>query len=429
MSHETYHTNQSSHPIQHLPPEILSIIFWYSIPLRSGFVEPSIRRSPLLLCRVCKKWRDLAERTPELWSSISLFLLRPYVTAIQAFEKWIAMSGNCPLSIKVVVLTHFGDAWHPLMSFIEEIAKQSHRWLVADISVPSCYMQKLLANEAPILQKLVLADPLIETGGESSRLWERRTFKLSAAPALRQLILKQPLRILPSIIHPITSIHFDAFTLPQVSDLLDGCPQLEDLAIKFKEVLVFSGPDIWTLPRLRSLRVCLHYANCREMGKFLDYLRLPSLRSLTVDGLRIARHHHLLSLLDRTDGGLEDLTLLNITVRHSEIYEYLKRLPFLKILRLVDSHGLNNQCVYRLTWLPEGETNVCPCLQELWLLRSECQNLSLDAVEHMEEVDSPVSPQPAPLKEIRFDGSQRQHNALRQRAKIKSCIENGLVWK
>ncbi|KAI5122522.1 hypothetical protein M0805_005250 [Coniferiporia weirii] len=429
-------------PIQRLPPELLSMIFWHAIPRRSEFVEPSVHAAPILLCRVCKQWRDLAERTPELWSSISLFLLRPYAIASQAYEKWISRSGSCPMLIKVVVLVCPSDPrWtkhlRPLTDFMHNISRQSHRWLIADISVPGHYMEKLLANEAPILQKLILRDPLVDSGGDAAtRPWEH-VFRLSAAPALRQFILKQPLRIIPNNSHPITSIHFDAFSLHQVTVLFNGCPQLEDLNISFKSEVRFCAPGLWTFPRLRTLVISLHYHNSKEMAKFLDHLCLPAVRSLTINGLRSARHLHLVRLLDHTDGGLQDLTLLNISTCDSEVFEYLKRVPLLKSLHLVDSHGFDIRCVQRLTWIPGGDTNVCPRLQNLWLLRSECQLLVPGMVGDMIASRGPRRAhgladrncEPEPLREIRFDGSQYQHDRLLERKDIVNCTKNGLVWK
>ncbi|KAJ8585946.1 hypothetical protein M405DRAFT_744431, partial [Rhizopogon salebrosus TDB-379] len=53
-------------PASYLPTEILQHIF--KTCLRDNhYVEPDIRCAPLLLCYVCRRWRDVAEATPELW--------------------------------------------------------------------------------------------------------------------------------------------------------------------------------------------------------------------------------------------------------------------------------------------------------------------------------------------------------------------------
>ena len=155
-------------------------------------------------------------------------------------------------------------------------------------------MQSLLANEAPMLKRLTLSDPLVEPGSDMSYTWEH-TFALSAAPALSTLVLKQRLRIIPITSHPINSVQFDAFTPSQIVDLFNGCPMLEEMGITFRrEILLLEGPDIWTFPRMHTLRISLHHSNSRlETSAILDRLLLHSLRTLTIDGLRQSHGLHL----------------------------------------------------------------------------------------------------------------------------------------
>ncbi|KAJ8582540.1 hypothetical protein M405DRAFT_750112, partial [Rhizopogon salebrosus TDB-379] len=53
-------------PASYLPTEILQCIFKACLRSRD-YVEPNIRSAPLLLCQICRRWRDVAEATPELW--------------------------------------------------------------------------------------------------------------------------------------------------------------------------------------------------------------------------------------------------------------------------------------------------------------------------------------------------------------------------
>ncbi|KII83264.1 hypothetical protein PLICRDRAFT_119641, partial [Plicaturopsis crispa FD-325 SS-3] len=50
-------------PARALPPELLSQIFIHCLEEE----EPSIDRAPLLLGRVCRRWRSISLSTPELW--------------------------------------------------------------------------------------------------------------------------------------------------------------------------------------------------------------------------------------------------------------------------------------------------------------------------------------------------------------------------
>ena len=441
-------------PIHRLPPELLGIIFWFSVPRTSEFVKPSINTAPLLLCRVCRYWRDLAERTPELWSSISFNAFRPYDLAEQAFERWIAHSGNVPLLVKVVVLSKsaytdgrpvgFGQP-HPLLSFIHSLARQSYRWLVADIAVPGKFMSSLLDVEAPILRRLILSDPLAEAGSDITDVWEHN-FNLSHAPAVRQLIVRQRLYIRPSIMHPITSIKFDAFSATQIADLFDGCSLLEELGITFTSEVTDFCRTIWTFPRLHTLRI--HFF-CSQLSPnqsnsssvFLEHLCSPVLRILSIDGLQKSPNTYLSSLLDSTHGDLESLTLQNITISHTDISEYLLRIPRLKVLHFIESKGFDRRCMRRISWLSGLRANVCPHLRELWLLRSDCHILGLETVENFVASRSPSSADklrhrhdahhrdPDTLLEFRFDGTKQQHDDLSRQMSVITAIKNGLKLK
>ncbi|OAX34723.1 hypothetical protein K503DRAFT_698218, partial [Rhizopogon vinicolor AM-OR11-026] len=49
-----------------LPTEILQRIFKACLPA-GRYVTPDIRFAPLLLCQICRRWREVAEATSELW--------------------------------------------------------------------------------------------------------------------------------------------------------------------------------------------------------------------------------------------------------------------------------------------------------------------------------------------------------------------------
>ncbi|KAG2342534.1 hypothetical protein BDR05DRAFT_886105, partial [Suillus weaverae] len=53
-------------PVRFLPTEILQQIFKSCLP-NDRYVVPHILSAPLLLCQICRRWRDIALATPELW--------------------------------------------------------------------------------------------------------------------------------------------------------------------------------------------------------------------------------------------------------------------------------------------------------------------------------------------------------------------------
>ncbi|KAJ7575606.1 hypothetical protein C8J56DRAFT_1063205 [Mycena floridula] len=55
-------------PINYIPNEILQEIFLFTVPDQ---VNISVKQSPLILGRVCSRWRKVSQGMPELWSSIN----------------------------------------------------------------------------------------------------------------------------------------------------------------------------------------------------------------------------------------------------------------------------------------------------------------------------------------------------------------------
>ena len=75
-------------PISALPTELLLEIFMGCLPEHP---EPSRKVAPLLLCRVCSKWRAIALAQPQLWTS--LFLGRRQ-HSLKLIGTWMARSGT-----------------------------------------------------------------------------------------------------------------------------------------------------------------------------------------------------------------------------------------------------------------------------------------------------------------------------------------------
>lgn len=92
-------TLQALSPIQWVPNEILTAIFFYCLPDDYRF-SPTL--GPLSLCHVCKVWRTLTLSNPSLWRKISFWspamsTRDPLCYPIRLVNKWLAHSGTLPL--------------------------------------------------------------------------------------------------------------------------------------------------------------------------------------------------------------------------------------------------------------------------------------------------------------------------------------------
>ncbi|KAJ7043045.1 hypothetical protein C8F04DRAFT_1286972, partial [Mycena alexandri] len=134
-----------------LPRDILQEIFLACLPTDRNAVM-SQTEAPLLLCRICSAWRNIAQATPQLWASVHIPF--HYVLAdkrrMHALADWLQRSAECPLSLSLV-----GDVW-------------DHGWGQSNISLSSdgvAEISELLIGTfvevpAPMLELLKLAGDL-----------------------------------------------------------------------------------------------------------------------------------------------------------------------------------------------------------------------------------------------------------------------------
>jgi hypothetical protein len=97
-------------PIRRLPPEVLQRIFVGCLPEHPSYPAMHSSIAPVLLGRICSRWRDIAYGTAELWSSIHVVIpdlkVGPHEAELAdlrltAMTEWLGRSGSLPLRISV----------------------------------------------------------------------------------------------------------------------------------------------------------------------------------------------------------------------------------------------------------------------------------------------------------------------------------------
>ncbi|CAE6502763.1 unnamed protein product [Rhizoctonia solani] len=121
-----------------LPPEVLSRIFVLGEGMQRG--SRAIRLPYVgfqdLVVQVCRRWREVAISTPELWTYIFISSPPPHLCA----ERYISRSGTLPLHIDLEMRTSFIKPIHPFheseqaeraleaLEFIEKSGGKRDRW-------------------------------------------------------------------------------------------------------------------------------------------------------------------------------------------------------------------------------------------------------------------------------------------------------------
>ncbi|KAH7887193.1 hypothetical protein F5I97DRAFT_2060025 [Phlebopus sp. FC_14] len=92
-------------PIRRLSPEILAEIFCHCLPENPPI--PHAKTIPLVLTRVCQRWRSIAMATPQLWSSLTIPIRQVVNDEYRLqYDTWMARAKSVPLVLVVENIYH-----------------------------------------------------------------------------------------------------------------------------------------------------------------------------------------------------------------------------------------------------------------------------------------------------------------------------------
>ncbi|KAJ6515269.1 hypothetical protein C8R45DRAFT_204127 [Mycena sanguinolenta] len=178
-----------------LPTEIISGIFVFCLPFyleRRSTLNPT--HAPMLLLRVCRKWRSVAIFTPRLWAKVNIdfdCLAQPFFDKgnLEKFlEDCVARAGACPFSLRLKRGYEPKEhAWRLIPTILEQHSTHIQE---LELLVDAAQYPKSTPG-FPLLEKLKLSFP-IEYYDEDPRiiaLKENPIHIFGAAPQLRQLHL------------------------------------------------------------------------------------------------------------------------------------------------------------------------------------------------------------------------------------------------
>ncbi|KAF9527157.1 hypothetical protein CPB83DRAFT_907954 [Crepidotus variabilis] len=138
--------NEHHDPLSHqLPVEITSQIFLHCLQLspedlitRRCYMEKYLIKSVLLPGKVSKHWRNIAKRTPSMWSIICVTLNQNnYISSGEVVRQWLELSADSPLFIQLDVDPTMPVTDEVVGSILEKVIQQSHRWKLLDLDVPN----------------------------------------------------------------------------------------------------------------------------------------------------------------------------------------------------------------------------------------------------------------------------------------------------
>ncbi|KAK7035847.1 F-box domain-containing protein [Favolaschia claudopus] len=260
------------YPVLTLPNEIIFEIFTNVLPPYPECAPYLGLQSPLNLTHICRKWRQIALATPQLWRAL---LLGPANVRHDLQDVWLHRSGCCPLSIVVA------DEYTP-----DQTVYRGGEFLEAILPHRSRLEYLRLASVG-------LFSPPIQGSWPSLRhldldLDYRVHFDFSDAPLLRSVCLE--LVTAASVELPwtqLTSLRMHTIRFDQCIPILQRTTNIVrcelDLQVdsEVDNIMVVSGASV-ALPHLKSLRLSVGSDDVSTTD-CLSFLDLPALSNLEFD--------------------------------------------------------------------------------------------------------------------------------------------------
>ena len=352
-------SSTSSSPSGKLPVELLSEIFLLCVG--SVIDEHHTILMPLLVSKICSRWRSAAIANPKLWSRLFLELTSPSFTSSShrslttspsscisqknMVETWLARSGACPLTVYVL----WEGSPDPL-SFthpvLDALVDHSTRWhtMYFYLPFPAFRSFSRVRNRLPILTELSLGmnDRDMISGVTPGEVNKVDMFE--NAPRLRSLECVNFSPIMSKFPwNQLQDIPLLAVTIDEALDILRRAKRL----VKVKFIFVDVGNSNATSPFANSITALRRYIDHNHLRCFtlmtppwneiislrplFPHLAFPQLESLTICNLKSSFGPEFTQFLSQLHV-LKTLHLRRTALSDEQLVEGLKYLPLLTSL-------------------------------------------------------------------------------------------------
>jgi hypothetical protein len=198
----------------------------------------SLLYGPLLLTQICRRWREVAISTPQIWTTISFVESRSNLSkpSPNLVDLWVTRSRQLPLRICIQEISKLEIGRSRLMhKAIHRLFHYSHRWqelYIASSNFKSRWKRfYAFRSRLPLLRVLVL-----QSWQEAFRgIPDSGDLDLfSDAPLLTEVSISQSPGFLASMVFPfsqLTRVNFKRISLFAFLGFLAKAPQLEECKI------------------------------------------------------------------------------------------------------------------------------------------------------------------------------------------------------
>lgn len=317
-------------PLWRLPTEVLSIIFVHCLP-EDKYLKPTLKLAPVLLTRVCRRWREVAVGMPSLWCRLKVpFDFRIQKTVPFCLDVWLKRSQGHPLSLALTcVLSNSTRLRSLLQPYISQISSFHIRCLL-DYEKPEPLLQDL-----PALQELVI-DKLIDRQCFSRLPPTLRNLKLIGLSLDSGLLLS-----CKSVWANLTDVEISRIHPTLVIPLLQLCPNLCSFAICLPSQGISISEPLFHV-NITSLRIIIgdyapsffgiDYIIPTTLPSLFNAFTFPNLRTLEVHGAPWS-HEEFKAFVTRSNCPLETVIVgAGVRMELKQRAEVMALIPSLEIV-------------------------------------------------------------------------------------------------
>jgi len=355
---------QHSSFIRDIPNEVVRLIFSFcrdppprrredsEFQLRRLSVFPRSTKSQsqnfcmLKLGAVCKKWREIAWATPELWTSLRMPDIPEgsspsFGLQVELAQEWLSRTANLSLDILLETqATSRNPKFNPHVGkLIEAINSYSGRWQCLDICIPKMYLSlfhnppsETAQNEKGRLQHLRLH-------GFRLFLKSQVAFNADGDFLKPTKVTLGPLsvRLLRINWENVTSLTCTFLFMDEFLELIRLAPKMTDFV-----VAITRGHDNLTIPsaslihsQLRKLMI--KHSDDLVLDFLFNKLTLPSLESFSyeISSEMTTQSNALIELLERSHPPLRHLSLARVSMDIGNFFVLMTCIPQLEEIEIV----------------------------------------------------------------------------------------------
>ncbi|KAJ7081376.1 hypothetical protein B0H15DRAFT_1024875 [Mycena belliarum] len=332
-------------PWRRLPVEIMSEIFLFTL-LDIGEDGPASvwweddRNGTLLLCKICRLWREIAISTPALWNILS-FNLHDVSRPLDWVSTWLERSRSLPLYLQVVwndralpdvinpVISLFASHLHHIAGlWIDGLDIEDHEIVNNIESYPRPTFPPIESPSAPILSTLGVDLP-------PGSNWDWISAACKTSPCLSSLTTSQfSFDWFP--VANLTKLHFfDPVSIATLLQVLEQAPHLQDISVDIKgPSTTSSSGSVLVMAAVSTLEIT---SADDHLGPFLDQVAFPQLKDFSIHQLTRWPDAELHSFLTRSSCALRALDLYDIEINETEIITTLRH----KACDMLESLGVS----------------------------------------------------------------------------------------